>query len=158
MPIARSVAPRSNAPASDVTSPASNAASTARPSTTPKSNRSALHSVGIGAFFESLRSRSRKTTFADSQPRCAYLCEKCGLGPTAARPLGKKLAREPGCFGCAATPYGCINEVGLNLTWGDGLEGASGRSGVWGRGYSGHTWWLAVGVRRRRLLLRKVVF
>src|SRR5450631_890182 len=79
MLIARSVAPRSSAPASDVTSPASNAASTARPSTTPKSNRSALHSVGIGAFFQSLRSRSRKTTFADSQPRCAYLCEKCGL-------------------------------------------------------------------------------
>src|SRR5205814_4538743 len=50
---------------------ASKAASTALPSTIPKSNRSALHSVCIGAFFESSRSRSRKTTFADSQPRCA---------------------------------------------------------------------------------------
>src|SRR3954464_5695587 len=47
--MARSVAPRSNAPASDVTNPASNAASTERPSTVPKSNASALHSVGIGA-------------------------------------------------------------------------------------------------------------
>src|SRR6516164_6828182 len=59
--MARSVAPKSSAPASDVTNPASNAASTARPSTLPKSNRSALHSVGIGALLESSESRSRTT-------------------------------------------------------------------------------------------------
>src|SRR5262245_17695593 len=47
--IARSVAPSSNAPASDVTSPASKAACTQRPSTVPKSKRSGLHSVSIGA-------------------------------------------------------------------------------------------------------------
>ena len=60
--------------------------------------------------------------------------------------------------GCAAAPYGCINEVGLNSTWGDRLECASGQSGVWGSGYSGHTGWVAVGACRRRLLQRKIVF
>jgi hypothetical protein len=50
--IARSVA-FSRAPASEVTNPASNAASTQRPSTVPKSNDSALHSVGIGALLAS---------------------------------------------------------------------------------------------------------
>src|SRR5712671_5145161 len=59
---------------------------------------------------------------------------------------------------CATAPYGCINEVGLNLTWGDRLECASGQSGIWGGGYSGHTGWVAVGARRRRLLQRKIVF
>jgi hypothetical protein len=69
--IARFVAPSSNAPASDVIAPPSNPATTARLSTAVNSNSSALHSVGIGAFLESARSRSRKTTFADSAPRCA---------------------------------------------------------------------------------------
>jgi hypothetical protein len=32
----------------------------------------ALHSVGIGVLLESSESRSRKTTFADSAPRCVY--------------------------------------------------------------------------------------
>jgi Ca2+-binding RTX toxin-like protein len=32
---------------------------------------SGIHSVGIGALLESSRSRSRKTAFADSEPRCA---------------------------------------------------------------------------------------
>src|SRR5271157_4751125 len=50
-----------------------------RPSTLPKSNRSALHSAGIGALLESSQSPSRKRTLADSAPRCAYQCEKCGL-------------------------------------------------------------------------------
>src|SRR5208283_3012408 len=77
--IARSVAPRSSAPASDVTNPPSNAASTAWPSTIPKSNRSALHCVGIGALLESMKRRCGTTTFADSEPRCAQWCEKCGL-------------------------------------------------------------------------------
>src|SRR5450631_2730517 len=35
---------------------------------------------------------------------------------------------------------------------------ASGQTGVWGRGYSGHTGWLAVGACRRRLLQRGIVF
>src|SRR5208282_5277253 len=77
--IARSVAPRSSAPASDVTNPPSNAASTAWPSTLPKSNRSALHCVGIGALLESMKLRCGTTTFADSEPRCDQWCEKCGL-------------------------------------------------------------------------------
>jgi hypothetical protein len=46
--IARSVAPSSRAPASEVLAPPSNAATTARPSTGANPNRSALHSVGIG--------------------------------------------------------------------------------------------------------------
>ncbi len=38
-----------------------------------------LHSVVIGALLESLESRSRKTTFADSAPRCAIWSEISGL-------------------------------------------------------------------------------
>lgn len=49
--------------------PASNAASTARPSTTPKSSRSALHSVGIGALLGSERSRCGTKTFAGAPMR-----------------------------------------------------------------------------------------
>jgi hypothetical protein len=45
--IVRSVAPNSSAPASDVTVPASNAATTARPSTGSNPKKSGLHSVGI---------------------------------------------------------------------------------------------------------------
>src|SRR5437899_6091039 len=83
-PIARSVAPNSKAPASDVIAPPSNPATTARPSTGPNSNSSArtgsaLHSVGIGALLESSESPSRKRTFADSAPRCAYGREISGL-------------------------------------------------------------------------------
>ena len=44
--------PSSSAPASDVIKPPSKAASTTRPPTVPKSNRSALHSVGIGALLD----------------------------------------------------------------------------------------------------------
>jgi hypothetical protein len=85
--LARSVAPTSNPPASDVTSPASNAATTGRPSTLPKSNCSGRHSVGIGALLESEKSRCGTTTFADSQPRCAQLFEKCGLVSVVAKPI-----------------------------------------------------------------------
>lgn len=59
--------------------PSIKGASTARPSTTPKSNRSALHSVRIEAFLESSQSPSRKRTFADSRPDAPQLREKCGL-------------------------------------------------------------------------------
>jgi hypothetical protein len=34
--------------------------------------------------------------------------------------------------GCATAPYGCINEVGLNLTWGDGTSRRFGPN--WGLG------------------------
>ena len=47
-PIVRSVAPRSSATASEVTNPASKAGSTKRPSTTPKSSRSALILLASG--------------------------------------------------------------------------------------------------------------
>ena len=78
--MARSVAPNSKAPASDVTSPPSNAATTARLSTTPNSNCSALHSVGIGVLRETEKSRCSTTTFADSSsPDAPNKCEKCGL-------------------------------------------------------------------------------
>src|SRR5258705_242225 len=55
----------------DVIAPPSNAAITWRPSTASNPNISGIHSVCIGALLESSRSRSRKTTFADSEPRCA---------------------------------------------------------------------------------------
>ena len=69
--IAGSVAPSSSAPASGVIAPPSNAATTWRPSTASNPNTSRVHSVYIGALLESSRSRSCKTTFADSQPQCA---------------------------------------------------------------------------------------
>ena len=36
--------------------------------------------MGIGVFLESLQSRSRKTTFADSHPDALLKCEISGLG------------------------------------------------------------------------------
>src|SRR6185312_1180827 len=79
--IARSAAPRSSAPASEVIAPPSKAPTTSRPSTGANPNKSALHSVGIGALLESSESRCGTTTFADSASRCAYLCEISGLAP-----------------------------------------------------------------------------
>ena len=71
-PIARSVAPKSRAPASEVIVPPSNPATTDRPATGANSIRSALHSVGIGAFLRlSLRLCCRRT-FAHSEPQCTY--------------------------------------------------------------------------------------
>src|SRR5260370_189309 len=60
-------------------SPTSKAASKARTSTTPKSNRSALQSDGIGALLGSEKSRCCTTTVADSRPGALQHCEKCGL-------------------------------------------------------------------------------
>jgi hypothetical protein len=77
-PIARSVAPSSIAPASEVILPPSNAAITFRPSTGAKPNRSGIHSVSIGALLSNRLSRFCKTTLADSLPRCMTRCEKCG--------------------------------------------------------------------------------
>ena len=70
--ICRSVAPSSVAPASEVIVPPSNAATTARPSTRAKPNRSALHSVCIGAAPGPATNRSRNTIFSDPGPRCTY--------------------------------------------------------------------------------------
>ena len=67
-----SCGPSSSAPASDVIVPPSNAASTRRPSTLAKANESWLHCVGIGEVLHLGSSCFHKTTFADSEPRCAY--------------------------------------------------------------------------------------
>ena len=50
--------------------PASNAATTARPSTGSNPKKSGLHSVGIGALRELTTNCCRTTVFVDSQPRC----------------------------------------------------------------------------------------
>ena len=68
----RSVAPSSIAPASDVIAPPSNAATTARPSTGAKPNRSALHSVRIGLPPASETNRYPNTIFSDPGTRCTY--------------------------------------------------------------------------------------
>ena len=74
-----SAAPNSRPPASDVSAPPSNSATTDRPSTRPNMLRSALHSVCIGPPLQISASRSRKTTFARLATRCATQFEKCGL-------------------------------------------------------------------------------
>jgi hypothetical protein len=71
-PDLRSVAPSSIAPASEVIAPPSNAATTFRPSTGAKPNRSALHSVCIGTPPASETNRSCNTIFSDPGPRCTY--------------------------------------------------------------------------------------
>src|SRR5258706_7111881 len=78
--MARSAAPSSSAPASDVTMPASNAATTSRPSTGSNPNKSGIHSVGIGALRDSARNGCGTTLFADSPPRCTQFGEKSALG------------------------------------------------------------------------------
>src|SRR5215470_12697716 len=80
MPIARSVAPSSNAPASEVTGPASNAATTLRPSTGANSKKFGVQSVGIGVLRESEINCCCTTIFADSQPRCTQFGERSALG------------------------------------------------------------------------------
>src|SRR5438477_11308262 len=77
--MARSVAPKSSAPASEVIAPASNAAITSRPSTASNPKKSGLHSVGIGALRESTIYCCDTTVFVDSQRRCTQLCEKSAL-------------------------------------------------------------------------------
>src|SRR5262252_9435913 len=79
MPIARSVAPSSNAPASEVTGPASNAATTLRPSTDANSKKFGVQSVGIGVLRESEINCCGTTIFADSQHRCTQFGERSAL-------------------------------------------------------------------------------
>ena len=69
---ARSAAPGSSAPTSDVMAPPAKLATTSRPETTPNPHRSALHSVGIGEFLQLVEDPCYKRTFADSEPRCTY--------------------------------------------------------------------------------------
>jgi hypothetical protein len=69
-PIARSVAPNSNPPASDVIIPPSNDASTRRPSTGANPNKSAIHSVGIGALPLVSKKCCGTTLFAEMERRC----------------------------------------------------------------------------------------
>src|SRR5262249_34415615 len=64
---------------SEVIAPPSKAATTSRPSTSVKSNKFVLQSIVIGAPLESAESLCRKRTFADSAPRCIFLCEISGL-------------------------------------------------------------------------------
>ena len=64
--------PKKQRPASEVIAPPSNPPTTSRPSTAANPNKSALHSVGIGALLESLERCCCTTTFADSAPRCAF--------------------------------------------------------------------------------------
>jgi hypothetical protein len=65
--MARSVAPRSRPPMSDVIAQPSNPAATRRPSTEPNRSNSGLHSVGIGEPLLLRATRASKTTFADSE-------------------------------------------------------------------------------------------
>jgi hypothetical protein len=60
-------------PAFEVILPQAKSATTARPSTLPKSNESWIQCVGIGDCLLLSSRRSRKTTFAESAPRCDYL-------------------------------------------------------------------------------------
>src|SRR5207253_2641227 len=69
-PTTRSVAPSKSAPASEVIVPPSKPASTRRPSTGAKPNKSALHCVGIGENLRRKPSRCCTTTLTHSEPRC----------------------------------------------------------------------------------------
>src|SRR5215207_11169432 len=81
--MARSVAPSSRAPASDVIAPPVNEATTERPSTGAKRRCLELHCVGIGELLWPEPSRCGTTTLTQSEPRCTFACEIYGL---AARP------------------------------------------------------------------------
>src|SRR5215470_20365681 len=94
MPIARSVAPSSNAPASEVTGPASNAAITFRPSTGSNSKKFGVQSVGIGALRESSINRCGTTIFADSQPRCTQFGERSALKTRREQPQNERATGE----------------------------------------------------------------
>src|SRR5689334_25220365 len=78
--MARSVAPSSRAPASEVITPPVNEATTERPSTGAKTSGSGLHCVGIGELLWPEPSRCSTTTLPQSEPRCTSACEIYGLG------------------------------------------------------------------------------
>src|SRR4051794_12429712 len=74
-PMARSVAPSSSAPASDVIAPPVNDATTARPSTGANRSTSGLHSVGIGELLWPEPSRCSTTTLTYPEPRCTVITQ-----------------------------------------------------------------------------------
>src|SRR5712692_8444083 len=78
-PIVPSVALNSSAPASEVIAPPSKPATTARRSTGANSNRSALHSVGIGALLESSEAVVAQQLSLIRRPDAPQLCEISGL-------------------------------------------------------------------------------
>src|SRR5215831_9643766 len=79
--------------------PPSNPATTLRPSTAVKPNRSALHSVGIGTPPDPETNRSGNTIFSDPGPRCTCPFEKYGLASSAAaRPDRIAVDAEPAEF------------------------------------------------------------
>jgi hypothetical protein len=72
--------PGSSAPASEVASPSSNAASTRRPSTGANPNRSRLHCVGIGELLcASLSLCVTEELWPAQSPDAPTPCEKSGL-------------------------------------------------------------------------------
>src|SRR5713101_452003 len=87
-PIVPSVALNSSAPASDVIAPPSNPATTARRSTGANSNKSALHSVGIGALLESSEADVAQQLSLIRRPDAPQLCEISGLESTLERKIG----------------------------------------------------------------------
>src|SRR3954449_12017580 len=100
--MAQSVAPSSRAPASDVTAPPVNEATTERPSTGAKTSCSGLHCVGIGEFLWPEPSRCGTTTLTQSEPRCTSACEIYGLEMRRAAP---HLARgRRSCFLALSPP------------------------------------------------------
>src|SRR3712207_6313728 len=68
--MARSVAPSSSAPASEVIAPPSKDATTARPSTGAKSSCSKIHCVGIGEVLCAEPRCGCTTTLAHAVPQC----------------------------------------------------------------------------------------
>jgi hypothetical protein len=65
--------PNSSAPASEVIVLPSKEATTSRPATGAKPNRSEVHSVGIGELRRIRKSRCGTTTFSHSVPRCTSI-------------------------------------------------------------------------------------
>src|SRR6516162_4895694 len=114
--ICRSVAPSSIAPASEVIVPPSKAATTFRPSTGAKPNRSALHSVCIGAPSGPELNRLYNTIFSDLGPRCTYPFEKSRLGIAVLHlnDLGGHLQHRRDCqAGIGSVPHQGVGPDGL---------------------------------------------
>jgi hypothetical protein len=121
--IARSVAPNSSAPASDVIAPPSNPATTPRRPTGANSNSSGLHSFGIGAFLESCEVVLAKQLSLIRTAPVLQLCEISGLGDQ----TGNEFQRDLNYRGFVAspvigTPQGLAvyqNGVRVNEVFGD---------------------------------------
>lgn len=111
-PIARSVAPSSRAPASDVIVPPPKSATTLRPQTSPKAIPPALHSVCIGSLASLADFPFPTRTFADFRARCTYTCEICGLAPHEAAPRRVSRTNMSHCsLHLKPAHYDCDQEV-----------------------------------------------